>query len=310
MAIAGIPSPGVCAYPTGSASRRSARRRVDGVGIEIGDAAQGSVLDVGEGGLRVKAADPSAFDAGTLVCFPLPEGAVIKANCEVVWANAEGVAGLRFLAFSDNSKAKLSAWLAGRASEAAARPEPVAAAVAAVAAEEPRATAIPAAEASWSTEADEPGLSKLIRSMMLMTAADGAAIALRVGDGIVCRARAGNAPQLGVKLNPDAGLSGRCLRDGEPVLCRDSESDPAVNAEACRALRLRAALLVPVKHEGQVEGVLEVFSSKPDVFDIGDIAALQRLSEKIVEYLPRPEPAIEVSAPEAEALVPTEAVPA
>ena len=287
MAIAGIPNPGVYAYPPGPTQRRSSRRRAEGIGIKLGDAAHGSVVDVGEGGVRVKTADWSTFERGSLVSFTLPDGNPIQANCELVWSDASGAAGLRFLAFADNSKTKLASWLAGRTVVPSARVEaaPVVAPPV-LPAEALPANPTPAAGPDWTTEADDPGLEELVRSMMLMTAADGAAIALRVGDAIVCRATAGNAPRVGVKLNPDAGLSGRCLHEAEPVLCRDSETDSTVNAEACRALRLRAALLVPVKRETQVEGVLEVFSSRPDIFDIGDVAALQRLAEKMDDYLP------------------------
>ena len=307
MAIAGILNPGVCAYPPGRARRRFARRAVEaeGIGAELGEEARATVLNLSEGGLQVRSSKPLALASGALVSLSLPGGTAIRANCELMWSDASGAAGLRFLAFSENGKTRLANWLSSRSTEAPAPVERLSGASApAMTAQDLPPNPTPAAGPSWSTEADEIGLEELIRKMMVMTAAEGAAIALRQDDAIVCRATAGNAPRLGAKLNPEAGLSGRCLRSGEAVLCRDSESDPTVNAEACRALRLRAALLVPVKRDGRAQGVLEVFSSKPDVFDVADIAALQRVSEMVAEYLPQAQAGTET--PAAADAIPTE----
>ncbi|HVP42603.1 MAG TPA: GAF domain-containing protein [Terriglobales bacterium] len=309
MAIAGIPVPGSYAYPPRSARRRFARRTVEGKGIcaEIDAASRARVLDLSEGGMRVAAPRAPDLPAGSAISFSLPDGSDISVNCEMVWTHTSGVAGLRFLAFSHNSQARLAQWLCGE--QAAAHPgnddpAPVGSEPAIAVAALPRSPG-PRPITEWEAEADHPGLEALIRKMMVMTAADGAAIVLRKDDAILCRARAGNAPALGARLDPQAGLSGRCVGSGEPVLCPDTESDPTVNAEVCRALRLRAALLVPVKHGGRVEGVFEVFSSKPNVFDLGDIAALQRLSQAVVEFLPPGEP-LPSRAPEP----PPEPVPA
>lgn len=294
MAIARIPVPGPYVCPAGSARRRFTRWPVEGkgIGVEFDAASRARVLDLSEGGMRLAAPRLPSFPPGSAVSFSLPDGSAITANCDMAWSHASGVAGLRFLAFSHNSQARLAQWLSGERAEATSATEdgeptansPAIAASVAPPAPEPH----PIRE--WEAEADDPGLEALVRRMMAMTSADGAAIVLRKGDAILCRARAGNAPMLGTRLDPQVGLSGKCVGSGEPVLCADTEADPIVNAAACRALGLRAALLVPVKWQARVAGVLEVFSSRPDVFDIGDIAALQRLSPSLAEFLPPAEP--------------------
>ncbi len=140
----------------------------------------------------------------------------------------------------------------------------------------------------WTAEGEGPLLRELVSKMMEKTDADGAAIVLRVGDSFFCRARAGNAPRLGVAVDPESGLSGKCLRASEVVLCADTESSAIVNVVACRAMRLRAALLVPIRRAERVEGVLEVFSSTPYLFDENDAAALSRIADEIAASLPTP----------------------
>ena len=75
----------------------------------------------------------------------------------------------------------------------------------------------------YSAELDlEPAISAITERAQHLTGATGAAIALRAGDEIVCRARAGRtAPDLGVRLQTDAGISAEAVRTGEVMLCHD-----------------------------------------------------------------------------------------
>jgi len=61
----------------------------------------------------------------------------------------------------------------------------------------------------------EPGISIIAEKAQAMTGATGAAIALRKGNDIVCRARTGRtAPDIGCRLQTDKGLSAECVRTG------------------------------------------------------------------------------------------------
>ena len=67
----------------------------------------------------------------------------------------------------------------------------------------------------------EPAISVIAERAQALTGATGAAIALRKGNEIVCRARTGRtAPDLGVRLQTDSGISADCVRTGEVVLQR------------------------------------------------------------------------------------------
>ncbi len=103
---------------------------------------------------------------------------------------------------------------------------------------------------SDSAEIDlEPAISVIAERAQSLTGASGAAIALRKGDEMVCRARAGRtAPDLGVRLQSDSGISADCVRTGEVVLCHDAAENPHVDLAACQRLGVRSILAAPLRH--------------------------------------------------------------
>src|SRR6201987_941168 len=105
----------------------------------------------------------------------------------------------------------------------------------------------------------EPGINIIAERAQSLTGATGAAIALRAGDEIVCRARTGRtAPVLGVRLQTDSGISADCVRTGDVVLCHDAESNPRVGLASCRGRGVRSILVAPLRHFRATLGVFEV----------------------------------------------------
>jgi putative methionine-R-sulfoxide reductase with GAF domain len=134
----------------------------------------------------------------------------------------------------------------------------------------------------------EPAISAITDRAQHLTGATGAAIALRAGDEIVCRARAGRtAPDLGVRLQTDAGISAECVRTGEIMLCHDAERNPRVDIASCRRLGVRSILVSPLRHYRCTLGVFEVLSSSPCAFDNRDVATMQLLSSLMVAAISR-----------------------
>lgn len=134
----------------------------------------------------------------------------------------------------------------------------------------------------------EPAVSVIAERAQSLTGATGAAIGLRHGDEIVCRARAGRtAPDLGVRLQTESGISGDCLRTGEVILCHDTEHSPRVNLATCRGLGVRSILAAPLRHFRRTLGVFEVLSAAPYAFDNRDIATMQLLSSMMVAAISR-----------------------
>jgi len=134
----------------------------------------------------------------------------------------------------------------------------------------------------------EPAISAITERAQHLTAATGAAIALRAGDEIVCRARAGRtAPDLGVRLQTDIGISAEAVRTGEIMLCHDAERNPRVDLASCRRLGVRSILVSPLRHYRRTLGVFEVLSSSPGAFDESDVATMQLLSGMMVAAISR-----------------------
>jgi hypothetical protein len=134
----------------------------------------------------------------------------------------------------------------------------------------------------------EPAISAITERAQHLTGATGAAIALRAGDDIVCRARAGRtAPDLGVRLQTDSGISAEAVRTGEVMLCHDADRNPRVDLASCRRLGVRSILVSPLRYYRRTLGVFEVLSSSPSAFDERDVATMQLLSSMMVAAISR-----------------------
>jgi TonB family protein len=133
-------------------------------------------------------------------------------------------------------------------------------------------------------------LNEVVEQARLSTGATGAAIALAREGEMECRATTGvDAPHLGSRLETTSGLSGACLQTGKMQQCGDTETDPRVNAEACRSLGVRSILILPLADGKEPFGILEVFSPRPNAFGDRDINTLLALARRVVENKKRAE---------------------
>lgn len=128
----------------------------------------------------------------------------------------------------------------------------------------------------------DPILNAIAEAAQTLTAATGAALALRRKGAVICCARSGDTgPDLGAVVQEDSGISGECLRGGLPLRCDDTQKDYRVNPDVCRKLALHSIALVPVRERRTVIGVLEVFSTRAYSFSEDHMRLLGRLAELV-----------------------------
>ncbi len=157
---------------------------------------------------------------------------------------------------------------------------------------------------------EEPGaeldaaLQAIVQKAQYATNANGAALALRQGSDVVCRAASGStAPGRGARLQIKTGLTAECLRSGEVLRCDNAMSDSRVDLESCKRLGIEAIIITPI-HEGKkLVGVLELFAAHAYSFQERDVEVVKGAAQEIGNLLagkPVSEP--EPTAPAAESI--------
>lgn len=113
-----------------------------------------------------------------------------------------------------------------------------------------------------------------------LSSADGATVEIAEDDELVFKAATGLcSPHLNYRFKLDEGISGQSYLNGQLLYCEDAETDDRVNRPLCLASGLRSILVVPLPlPNGEVAGVLKVFSQKVAAFNNQDIQSLQLLA--------------------------------
>ncbi len=148
----------------------------------------------------------------------------------------------------------------------------------------------------------ESALQLLVERAQYITGATGTALALPQGDEMVCRASAGSsAPAVGARLQVVSGLTGESIARRQLLRCDNAETDPRVNLEACRSLGIASIVVLPLfRKNGEVRGLIELFSDHPYAFEERDLVALERMADLTLTALDlaeQSEVAVQVTAP-------------
>jgi len=145
-------------------------------------------------------------------------------------------------------------------------------------------------------------LNDIVERARVATNATAAAIALARDGEIVCRATTGeNAPDLGVPLNAQSGLSAACVQTWKWQHCEDTELDERVDPEVCRRLGVRSILVFPILKKRELLGIIEIFGSRPRAFSSREIATLEALAREVVESVDRAA-AVQTASPAPESI--------
>jgi signal transduction histidine kinase/CheY-like chemotaxis protein len=118
--------------------------------------------------------------------------------------------------------------------------------------------------------------------------ADGTIIEMVEGDELHYRAASGGAVQhLGLRLKIDTSFSGYCLREKRFLKCDDADTDPRVNADACRRVGVGSMIVTPLMNGDRVIGVFKAYSASKNAFNESQMNTLQLVVGLIAEALYR-----------------------
>ena len=241
--------------------------------------------DLSESGMAVRTSGPLRLAPGAQVQVSLPDvKRPVEATCQLAWTAPSGISGLRFLVLAQGSQRSIREWLtceepcaqSWRTESVTTAPVIEAPAPLVPAADQPvaqKATAVAAPSFDFAH-----GLQMVVELVQMLTRADGVALALRDGDQMACRATVGCAPDLGVTVRSDSGLSGECMRTGLTVRSDDTSKDPRVDAEACRILGVGSIAVTPIFRDDATHGILEILGRKANAFTHIDIALLPQMA--------------------------------
>lgn len=270
------------------------------------------IINLSEDGMAIQTSSPLELNQRATFFLDLPEThAFIRVQGKVIWMAPSGRIGVHFSEMPEELLFAVKKWLFANAiaacvnhlaggSAAASQAEEISTQAAPAVPLEPPAppdyTSILSGLAAVKREAEalgadlDPALFLIARRAQAFTHANGAAIALTEGSEMVCRAIAGlDAPPLGTRLEIGSGFSGECVRTGSLLRCDDSETDPRVDRESCRTLGIRSMVAVPIRWDGAIIGLLEVFSSEPNAFGQNEELVLPRLAEMVSDAVHRAE---------------------
>jgi hypothetical protein len=279
------------------------RRKFDAsqITVDLGFT-RATLNDLSESGMAVRTSGPLRLAPGEQLQISLPDiKRPVEATCQLAWTAPSGISGLRFLVLAQGSQRSIREWLtcdepcvqSWRAEASTAVPIINAVTAPAAVTGVTAPSVQPLASVRSATPAPEKapipaapfdltrGLQMIVELVQMLTHADGAALALREGDQMLCRATIGCAPDLGVALRSDSGLSGECMRTGLTVRSDNTSKDPRVDAEACRILNVGSIAVTPIFRDDATDGILEILGHESNAFTHIDIAMLPQMAELV-----------------------------
>jgi putative methionine-R-sulfoxide reductase with GAF domain len=134
----------------------------------------------------------------------------------------------------------------------------------------------------------ENAMALVAESILKITNASGAAIAILDGEKVRYRAVSGRcALRLDSVVAVDKAICSACLRTGHVVRCADISSELLVDVEECRRRGIQSLIAVPVYHDGSATGALELYFGKTLAFTSQDVHTCQLMAGLVTEVFAR-----------------------
>jgi GAF domain-containing protein len=134
----------------------------------------------------------------------------------------------------------------------------------------------------------ENALALVAERTASITKAAGAAVVLLRGDRVIYRAAVGTGTlEVGTAVSIDKTLSCPCLRTGEVVRCADVNAEFLLDSQECHQRGIAALIAVPIYHDGQIAGALEIYFAKANPIAEPQVHASQLMAGIVAEALAR-----------------------
>ena len=128
----------------------------------------------------------------------------------------------------------------------------------------------------------------IVERVVEITRAAGAGIGILDGRNIRYRAAAGAmALAVGSEVRIEKALCSACVRVGDVIRCADVNPEFLIDAEECRRRGIQSLIAVPIYHNGQSAGGLEVYYADTSAFTEPDVHTCQLMAGLVTEALAR-----------------------
>ena len=136
----------------------------------------------------------------------------------------------------------------------------------------------------------ESAMSLVAERLVQIARASGAAIGILEGKKLRYRAASGTLTlATGTDVPMDKALCIACLRTGQVFRCADVNPEFLLDTEECRRRGIQSMIAVPVFHDGDVAGGLELYYPTTQAFTEQDVHTCQLMAGLITEALARDE---------------------
>jgi GAF domain-containing protein len=136
----------------------------------------------------------------------------------------------------------------------------------------------------------ESSMAMVLDRLINITKSSGAAVGLLDKKIVRYRAVIGqSALPRGAEVEKERALCWDCLRSGQVTRCPDVISEFLLDVEECRRRGIQSLIAVPVYHDGEVVGALELYFDHAQAFGDSDVHSCQLMAGLVTEALAREE---------------------
>jgi putative methionine-R-sulfoxide reductase with GAF domain len=133
----------------------------------------------------------------------------------------------------------------------------------------------------------DDAMSLVVERLIQIARASGAMVGILNGKRIQYRAASGLTLPAGTEVPMENALCFPCLQTGQVFRCPDVDQDDHLDTEECRWRGIQSLIAVPIFHDGEVAGGLELYYPNPRAFTDHDVHTCQLMAGSLTEALAR-----------------------